>query len=861
MSESGAIGLRASMRLQLHAGFTLDDAAAQTDYYARLGISHLYLSPIARAVPGSTHGYDNIDPTRVNPELGGEPALLRLAAAARRHGMGLIMDIVPNHMAAHAGNAWWMDLLRHGRGSRCAEWFDVDWDAPGADGKVVLPVLDRPLVQALAAGVLVLEDDGHGGWRVRHHDQCWPLAAGAVAPGERPAHWAAQVNAQARRSRGPLRAILERQCYRLLWWRAGNDRINYRRFFDITSLVALRCERAEVFRAVHALPLRLLAQGVIDGVRVDHVDGLADPTAYVQALRWALDRAAAKRGLAPGAALLYVEKILAPGEELPAAWACQGTTGYDFMDQVGGLLHKADGLQALAWHWSQAGQEADFAVLEHQARLEILRGPLQAEFCRCLRRLLAVAHATPAHADLSMQMWARALQALCVHFPVYRTYAVSGGLDGPGARWLEQARQGAEAGLGPAERQALQALVAWLQGGAGLPPGPSASLLRRLRTGFEQLTAPLNAKAVEDTVFYRHGVLLSRNEVGSHPMHRPLDVPGFHRACLARAGTWPRALLATATHDHKRGEDTRARLAVLSERPQWWNGCVDDFEAAIPAEAAQAIPAPFRRMLWQTLVAAWPLDAGLEEPQAGYAERVGQWALKALREGKQYSNWTDPDEALEAAVQDLLGRALDPGAAPDLFAALSKAATAVGVDGARKSLAQTLLRLICPGVPDTYQGTEGWDLSLVDPDNRRPVDYPRRRAWLDDARPWAQLLDDWQDGAVKARLLSSVLGLRRRQPRLFSGRYLPLEAGPEVIAFQRLSGRRALCVVALVGAAPQAGEGLALPVAFGAQQRLHLPAGHWHEVLGGQALDRAQAGEVALSTLLARSPVAVWCNT
>lgn len=856
MSRPSHPAPRATMRLQLHAGFTLDDATAQVGYFARLGISHLYLSPVGAAVPGSTHGYDNTDPTRVNPELGGEPALLRLSQAARGRGMGLLLDIVPNHMATHASNAWWMDLLGHGRRSRHADWFDVDWEAPGAGGRLLLPVLDRPLHAALAEGLLQLErrDDG---WQVRHYDQAWPLGPGTVpAPaGARAGAWLERVNAGTRRGEGTLAGILERQAYRLLWWRAGNDRVNYRRFFDITSLAALRVERRDVFEAVHALPLRLLAEGVIDGVRVDHVDGLTDPTGYVQALRGALDRAGARRGLAAGQALLYVEKILAPGEQLPASWPSQGTTGYDFMDQAGAVLHDAAGLQDLRARWEQAGGEGDFAAVERDARLLVLRGPLQAEFNRCLHRLLAVAAQEPALADFSAQMWARALQALCVRFPVYRTYAGQDGLDAESGAWLDAAAAAARDDLGPAEEQALAALTGWLRGGADAA-GVPAALLQRLRAGFEQLTAPLNAKAVEDTAFYRHGVLLSRNEVGSHPLHAPPGIDGFHRACRERARRHPLALLATATHDHKRGEDTRARLAALSHRPQWWGEQIDVFEEATPPRLRDAVPATFRLMLWQTLVAAWPLQLRDNRARKAYADRVVAWATKALREGKQHSSWTEPDEAVEAAVDALVRHALRDNA---LHQALARTAEALGVPGARLGLAQLLLRLATPGVPDTYQGTEGWDLSLVDPDNRRPVDYALRRAWLDDARDWPALLRQWQDGAVKARLLASMLARRSTHPRLFQARYTPQPAGEDVVAFLRGSGRQQLWAGALVGDAPAVeGEGLLVPETHWSARSLRLPAGNWRDVLGDARLELESPRDVPLSTLFARSPVAVW---
>src|SRR5690606_33596663 len=351
---------------------------------------------------------------------------------------------------------------------------------------------------------------------------------------------------------------------------------------------------------------------------------------------------------------------------------------------------------------------------------------------------------------LSAPAWARALQALCVHFPVYRTYAGPDGLDADGCRTLDSAANAARPALGPAEEMALDALCAWLAEGR-------SQALQRLRAGVGQLTAPLNAKAVEDTAFYRHGPLLSRNEVGSDPVHAPVPMEAFHRACRRRATRHPRALLATATHDHKRGEDTRARLAALSHRARWWCAQLERFERAIAPRPRDAVPGPLRLMLWQTLVAAWPLQ-GLHSAAArrDFAARVEAWAVKALREGKQYSSWTAPDAATEAAVRALLGHAVSPAGEGALHAALAAAGAELGIPGARLGLAQLLLRLTTPGVPDTYQGTEGWDLSLVDPDNRRPVDYAARRAWLDDPRDWDTLLRHWRDGAVKAQLLARL---------------------------------------------------------------------------------------------------------
>jgi len=855
--------IRATVRLQLHAGFDLHAAAAQLPYFAALGVSHLYLSPIATAVPGSTHGYDGIDPTRVNPALGGEEALVALSRRARAHGMGLILDLVPNHLATHPGNAWWWDTLRNGRRSRYAGWFDLDWRAPGHDGQLWLPVLDRPCAQAVAEGVLRLEFDPQGQVQLRHHEHPFPLrpqTLPALSPAALRA-WVEELNAQALAGDPRLLRLIERQPYRLTWWRVGNDMVNYRRFFDITSLIALRVELPAVFDAVHALPLRLAAEGHLDGVRIDHIDGLTDPAAYLRRLRARLDQAGRRRGLAPGTLALYVEKILAPGESLPPDWDCDGTTGYDFMDQVGGLLHARGGRAPLRQLWrARSGRSGDFGQEQRQAREEILRGPLQAEFIRTVRAQMALARLDPATREYSPQMLARALACLLREFPVYRTYARAQGLDEAGREYLEQALARARIGQSQASVAALDAMARWLRDDLGTDRSQLA-LRRVLRRRFEQLCAPLNAKAVEDTAFYRHGVLLSRNEVGSEPDHFALTVAQFHQACRDRARQHPRALLATATHDHKRGEDLRARLAVLSESPDWWRTQLGAFEA-LSSGLPVATPDPGdTAMLWQTLVAAWPCELAVDdaEGQQRYAARIAQWQRKALREAKLRSSWLDPQPAYEQRVDDFIEAILLSRQGLPLRRALQRAMRHLAVPGARNGLAQACLRLTVPGVPDLYQGTEGWDLSLLDPDNRRDVDYAQRQRWLDDARDWPTLLHDWADGAVKALLIARLLRLRAEHPDLFAtGSYQPLAgAGERVLAFVRSDGTRQLLVAVTRQAAEAGGTALALPARSWGQAALPCAAGRWHDVLEQREYIH-RGRRIALSTLLARSPVAVW---
>ncbi|WP_337244416.1 malto-oligosyltrehalose synthase [Luteimonas sp. gir] len=827
--------LRATARLQLHADFGFDAAAAQVDYYAALGVSQLYLSPVGTAVPGSTHGYDQIDPTRLNPELGGDVGFARLARTARDAGLGLLLDIVPNHMATHADNPWWWDVLAQGRASRHADWFDIDWRAPGREGRLWLPVLDRPLRNAIADGVLQVEDGARGPVLVHH---MVPFPVTGAPEGDRAA-WCAACNADPAR----LEALALAQPYRLAWWRTGFDRVNYRRFFDITSLAALRIEHVPVFDAVHALPLRLLAEGAIDGVRIDHVDGLADPRGYLRRLRRALDAAS----MGPDRPVLLVEKILAPGEGLPADWACDGTTGYDFMDQVAGVLHTGEGEAALQAQWRAAsGRSGDFAAEERLARHQQLDRALAAEADRAARALDAVVAGDAALRELGAPALRRALVAVLCEFPVYRTYAHAGGFDADDlARWQTAAQRALARDDDAVLAVAVAALLEALQ-----RPGAAS---RALRLRCEHLSAPLNAKSVEDTAFYRHGVLLSRNEVGSHPQHLALPVEDFHTAAARRG---PRALLATSTHDHKRGADVRARLALLSAEPTWWANVVADVESSL-VEACAPVDGGDRAMLWQTLVGAWPPTLRADD-SAGVAhlrERVAAWQLKALREAKLRSSWTRPDADYEAAATALLGRALADDSAR---AVLAQAAECLAAPGVVVGLAQAALQLCVPGVPDLYQGCEGWDLSLVDPDNRRAVDFDLRRAWLaDDRAPDA----DWREGRPKAWLWRCLLALRHAHSALFAhGDYAPLyadgDAADRVLGCTRRHDGDALIVLVprAFGLSWVEGDAPALVPRVWNTTSIVLPDGRWRDAIAGTVVT---GGRHRLTALWSRFPLAV----
>lgn len=906
---------RATARLQLHAGFTLDDARAQLPYYAALGVSHLYLSPITQARAGSTHGYDVIDHQRVSAELGGETALRRLADAARARGLGLIADIVPNHMAAHASNPWWADVLQHGQDSAHAGTFDIDWDAPdpALRGKVLLPVLGDLYGQALAAGDIRLEHDADAGTcHIHAGGQRLPLAPGSLAGGSATSELRDELKPDLQRGltgdptrkdlarlcaacdpgtdagRARLHALLERQHYRLAWWRTAPEQINWRRFFEISELVGVRVEDGAVFDAVHGLVLRLYREGVLDGLRIDHIDGLASPGAYLRRLRHALRQADSERKQAglPGGAYLIIEKILADDESLDARWPTEGTTGYDFMDQVGALLHAPEAQAQLERCWvALSGDPRDATAQLRDARHRMLARHFPAERQALVRALTRIARFDLRTRDWTSPAIDRVLTALLAAFPVYRSYAEDGGRSAADAHWcrvaLDQAREAL--GDGTADARLLEQIDEWLGGAAQQDVADTAVTQARalaLRR-FQQLTPPLAAKALEDTLFYRRGPLLSRNEVGSSPTRFALPLQAFHALSAARARTHPHAMLATATHDHKRGEDTRARLAVLSEAPDEWLRMVG---AWIPRLAKPGAPSPADRyLLLQSLVGAWPLSLSVERLDDGSAEvtasvsefleRIAQWQEKALREAKLHTSWTDPDAAYEDAARACITGLQDPGDGQALLRDIGAWALRVAPAGLVNSLTQTLLRNTLPGVPDLYQGTDLWDFSLVDPDNRRPVDYAERAALLKAADAELPMDTDaaaWRSGAIKQQLIRRTLALRARHPDLFSlGDCTPLAViGPRaahVIAYvRRHEGRSVVAVAPPLCAralAPYTEDQAAQACRYWEGTRVVLPAdidaGTLRNVLSGAQVSANAAGEMPLTALLRDCPVAL----
>ncbi len=849
---------RATARLQLHAGFTFADAARLVPYYAGLGISHLYLSPITTSRPGSTHGYDVTDFTRVNPELGGEDGFLALAASARAAGLGIVLDIVPNHMATDAvHNAWWRDVLAHGAQSAYAHYFDIDWQSrdPDLHGKVLLPILGDPYWDTLQAGSIRLAHDGDGRMVVRYGDLELPLAV----PAE---HRESLHDVQA------LHVLLERQHYRLAWWRTGAAALNWRRFFEITELAGIREECEDVFEAVHALVFRLYREGWIDGLRIDHVDGLADPAGYCRRVRERLATLQPGRPaeLSRHHPWLVVEKILGEHEPLPADWQVDGTTGYDFMDEVSAVLHDLRGAGPLNMLWLQiSADDRLFADYVRAGRHRVLARHLITEVDAICVRLHDMARAAPATRDLTAHALRHALTALMTVIPVYRSY-YTGADDKRDARFddnmLATAASAARKHLAPDEAAALDFILGSLQDSA-----PLDSDAGKLRTKLQQLMPALAAKSTEDTAFYRYGRLLSRNEVGSDPGTLAISPERFHDRMKDRQHHWPHAMLAVATHDHKRGEDARMRLAVLSELAEPWAEAVATWEARLAPLLTASPKGPDgvdRLMLYQTLVGAWPADPRAlqtESAQRDFVERILAWQRKAIREAKRHGSWTHPDIDYEAACDAFLP-ALAIGDTDSVLDDIGRFATRIGTAAALNSLSQTVLQLTVPGVPDRYQGNETWDLSLVDPDNRRQPDHARLQAQLECRGGWSHWLAHWQDGRIKQQLIRSVLAIRRDQPALFAqGSYNLLSASGElatnVLAFRRQCGD-AEAVIAVTRLAAHYVEPTLPRIApqCWRDTGLHAGDGNWVDALTGHAV-ASHAGWLRLKEVFGMLPVAV----
>jgi (1->4)-alpha-D-glucan 1-alpha-D-glucosylmutase len=755
----------ATYRLQVHAGFRLQDAAEVAGYLADLGVTHAYSSPLLRSAEGSTHGYDTVDHAHIDEARGGRPGFDRFVAALHEHELGLVLDLVPNHMgvADAAAAPWWWDVLRHGRHSAHAAAFDIDW--PFGGDKVRIPVLGS------ADDVEKLEVvDGE----LRYYDHRFPLAPGT--------------------GDGTAQEVHARQHYELVDWHRADDDLNYRRFFAINTLAGLRAEDPAIFAATHELVLQLVREGAVDGLRIDHPDGLADPKGY-------LDRLAA----ASGQRWTVVEKILEPGEDLPESWATAGTTGYDALSEVDQVLIDPAGEAALTALDSElTGRPVDYAQLVHDCKREVTDGMLGSEVARLVRNIGELPGV-----DRAQQT--EALAELLATFPVYRSYL-------PDGREHLDATVATVRNSRPELAPAIDALHPVLA-----QAGTEAA------TRFEQTSGPVMAKGVEDSAYYRWARFVALNEVGGDPARFGTTVEGFHESQARRLDRKPQSMTTLSTHDTKRSEDVRARLAVLAEMPTEWAQLVRQLLDRHPLADR-----PMAHLIWQNLIGAWPLSR----------ERAHAYAEKAAREAGTSTTWTSPDEEFEKQLHALVDAAFDDEATSG---AIEELVTRIAPSGWSNSLSQKLLQLTMPGVPDVYQGTELWDFSLVDPDNRRPVDYELRRRLLASLDAGEVPAVDGT-GAAKLLVVSRVLRARRDHPEWFTG-YEPVpvdgSAADHLVAFDRGA------VVAVATRLP-----VALAATGWGDTALHLPNGPWRNLLTGERIV-SDVGGVAVDVLLARLPVAL----
>ncbi len=769
----------ATYRLQFNPEFTLPHAAELAGYLRELGISHGYASPLFEARAGSSHGYDVCRFDRINPNLGARTDAGRFTSRLSKNGLGLVLDFVPNHMAANISNCWWCDVLEKGRASKFASFFDIDWERQDSRSKILLPVLEDDYEKVLRSGKLrlVLEN---GKAFVSYCNHRFPLASESLhLIGGRPRH-----------SPNALRALLDMQHYQLASWREAATRINYRRFFDVSDLVSLRMELPEVFAAAHAFVFRLIDQDKVNGLRIDHPDGLWDPKEYFGRLR----------RKSPRQIYVVAEKILSPGEHLPGDWPAHGTTGYDFLNSVNGLF--IDGKNEAAFdriYRGSSGVKTDFATVAYQSKKQVLETSFGSEVTALTRRLRSIAMELGRNcADSDLRA---ALVETVACFPVYRTYIREGTVKIPAneRRLIEQALQEAAHRNPRVDRPAIKLLrdVLLLRTALAKPA-------RRFVMRFQQLTAPVMAKGVEDTAFYRYHRFVSLNEVGGSPKRFGVSVEEFHEHNRYTRQHWPHSMLATATHDTKRGEDVRARLNVLSEMPDEWREAVSRWSRLNARHKTvvgdQSSPdANDEYLLYQTLVAAWPSEDQSLSALENFRERISSYMLKAIREAKLHTSWTQPNPEYESAVTRFVEKILwdDP-----FLADLRKFQQKIAFFGTFNSLAQVLLKITSPGVPDFYQGTELWDLSLVDPDNRRPVDFEFRRrlfSGIDNASP-GELLDNWRTGQIKMFVMQRALEFRRGHAAPFEkGDYLPIAAegaaARNLIVFARAWRRRVVMTI------------------------------------------------------------------
>lgn len=965
----------ATYRLQFNQAFTFYDAARLIPYLRELGVSHCYASPLFKARAGSSHGYDVCDFGQLNPELGGDEGFEAFHRAAEEAGLGLILDIVPNHMGiVDEANSWWTDVLENGPSSIYAEYFDLDWDPvrPALENKVLLPILGDQYGRVLESGKLRLAYED-GAFVIYHYETKLPVTpnsysqilSGVVAALEgalEPDHehllelasiltaidylprptevaperiaernrekevikrriatlWEASSEVRSSieavirafngsiddpRSFDQLDELLNAQCYRLAFWRVATEEINYRRFFDVNDLAAIRVERPEVFEATHALILRLLIEGKASGLRVDHVDGLWDPPKYLRQLQDSYADLLARtesapredgpaHGMASGSHSasrvvsgakwpLYVvaEKVLVDGERLPEDWAVYGTTGYDFLNAINGLF--VDGSNRRAFdriYRDFTGVQLPYRDLVNSTKKMIMLISLASEINALSSLLERIADANRRYRDFTLNSLTYAIREVIACLPVYRTYIT--GAVGPVAGRDQAVIEAAVREVKRRNPRTAGTIFDFIRDTLLFRHSEDFRAEERDRLSdfvmkFQQVSGPVMAKGVEDTAFYVYNRLVSLNEVGGNPEQFGQTTEAFHRQNAERQRRWPHSLLATATHDTKRGEDLRARIDVLSEMPREWRALLTRWgrHNARRKKDVDGAPAPSRNdeyLLYQTILGAWPDEPLSSEEFGRFRERIAAYMLKATKEAKVHTSWVNANEEYDDAVRQFVTRVLSDNPNDPFFAVLRQFQRRVAFYGRLNSLAQTLLKLTSPGVPDIYQGTELWDLSLVDPDNRRPVDYDRRRALLaqlcqqcDSAGPsLTALADDLvehvADGRIKLYLINRALGFRRAHEALFSaGAYQPLAAHggrqDHVVAFRRISQGEAAIVVApwLVVGLTDGVEQAPLGERIWGDTRLLLPddaigAAYWNVLTGEVLTADEQDGGVGL---------------
>lgn len=885
-------------RLQFNPGFTFEHAERIVPFLHSLGITDVYASPIAKARPGSVHGYDVVDYSELNPELGGEQALNLFSAALRNREMGLLLDIVPNHMGVlHESNRWWWDVLENGPGSPFADYFDIDWHPPKEElqDRVSIATLGQQFGVCLESGELKVDFTDEGVFVVRYYDKVFPTAPrtwttlllraldllkqqeppqvseedimefesiitglrnlplreetepGKIIERQREKEVAkrrlralieasppvkisinsilADLNGTPGQSASydALEQFLKGQAYRLSFWRTAPDEINYRRFFDVNELAAIRVELPQVFKAVHELVFRLVQEGHVTALRVDHPDGLFNPPQYFANLQHACHLALSSREMSTSefpaqerdcAIWVVVEKILAADERLRTDWVVHGTTGYDFLNAVNRLFVNPAGERPLLKLYTKfTGSSVNFKELMNECKKLILDVSMSGELVVLARRLDRISEHHRRTRDFTLPGLQDALAEVIAGFPVYRSYI------GPDSEKVsEDDRRNILTAIRAAKRRnpSIDPAIYEFIGSVLLLELPEGILehqvdeRRDFALRFQQFTGPVMAKGLEDTAFYRDFPLLSLNEVGGEPEKFGMTAEEFHRCCQYQYEHWPHTMLTTSTHDTKRSEDVRARINVLSEIPREWERAVLRWRQINRKRKRQVegIHVPTSKeeyMLYQSLVGVWPLDAA---DLADLPRRLREYMIKASREAKVHTSWVNVNAAHEEALQNFIAQIIDPKRGAKFIAAFEEFHAVLAPFGAINSLSQLLLKATCPGVPDFYQGNELWEFSLVDPDNRRPVDYSKRSAMLENmnvAQPDPQLIHDlvinWRDGRIKMYVTSRALNFRRDNPALYlRGTYSPLKAaGPmadHVIAFSRHdNGSSAITVV------------------------------------------------------------------